>query len=123
MPYQAWITDSPAYGVPGDRDLTEQDASCRLILQVGAADGLTTPASPALSSPRVLVQANRKVAECHRQDLLRLGTQVLCETASGGSPARPWIVVLQSRRMDKTQLRRARLTTAYGQALFALVSR
>jgi hypothetical protein len=123
MPYEAWLIDSPTYGFPGDRDSTEQDASCRLILQVGAADGLPTPASPTVYPPRVLVQANRKVAECHRQDLLLLGKQVLCETVSGGTPAGPWIVMLRSRRMGKTELRRARVTAANGRPLFALVRR
>ncbi len=39
MPYHAWMTDWPAYGFPGDRDSAQQDASCRLILNVGAAAG------------------------------------------------------------------------------------
>jgi hypothetical protein len=123
MPYQPWKVDSPAYGFPGDRDAAKQDASCRLILQVGAVQGLPTPASPTTYAPRVLVQANRKVAECHRKDVLLLGNQVLCETPSGGSPAGPWIVILHTRRIGKTELRRARLTAAKGQALFALVRR
>ena len=43
MPYDAWMVDSPAYGFPGARDSAQQDASCRLILQVGASEGLPTP--------------------------------------------------------------------------------
>ena len=39
MPYQAWKADSPSYGFVGDRDWGKQDASCRLILHVGAAEG------------------------------------------------------------------------------------
>jgi len=123
MPYQTSSTDWPTYGFPGDRDPIEQDAACRLILQVGATEGLPAPTTPTVYAPRVVVQANRKVAECHRKDLLLLGKQVLCETASGGSPTGPWIIMLQSRRMGKTRLRRAHLTAADGQPLFALARR
>jgi hypothetical protein len=123
MPYAVWTVDAPSYGFPGDRDVAQQDASCQLILQVGAADGLPTPLSPTVYPPRVLVHSNRKVVECRRQDLLLLSTQVLCEAASGGSPSGPWKVVLQSRRMRQPELRRARLTAANGQPLFALVRR
>jgi hypothetical protein len=58
-----------------------------------------------------------------RKDLLLPGKQVLCETVSGASPAGRWNVVLQSRRMGKADLRRARVTAAYGQPAFALVRR
>ena len=50
MPYKAWTIDSAAYDFPGDRDSAEQNASCRLILSVGAADGLPTPTSPTVYS-------------------------------------------------------------------------
>jgi hypothetical protein len=120
MPYAAWLTDAPAYDFPGDRDSAQQDASCQLILQVGAANGLPAPASPTVYAPRVLVQAGRKVAECRRKDLLVLGTKVLCEMASGGSPSRSWIVVLQSRRMGKTELRRAHVSAPHGQPVFTV---
>lgn len=123
MPYDAWMVDSPAYGFPGARDSVRQDASCRLILQVGASEGLPTPASPTEYAPRVLVQANRKVVECRGSDLLLLGNQVLCETASGGSTVGAWSVKLQSRRMGRAKLRRVRLTAANGQPAFALVRR
>ena len=123
MPYDAWMVDSPAYGFPGARDSVQQDASCRLILQVGASEGLPTPASPTEYAPRVLVQANRKVVECRGSDLLLLGNQVLCETASGGSTVGAWSVKLQSRRMGRAKLRRVRLTAANGQPAFALVRR
>ena len=123
MPYGTWLTDSPAYGFPGDRDSAQQDASCRLILQVGAAEGLPTPTSPTIYTPRVLMQGNRKAAECRGKDLLVLGKQVRCERAGGGSPAGPWNVTLQTRRMSKADLRRARLTAANGQPAFALVRR
>ena len=43
MPYHAWMTDWPAYGFPGDRDSAQQDASCRLILNVGAAEACPVP--------------------------------------------------------------------------------
>ena len=72
MPYQTWMTDSPSYGFPGDRDSAEQDASCRLILSVGAAAGLPVPASPTVYAPRVLVHGNHKLAECRGTDLLLL---------------------------------------------------
>ncbi len=121
LPYEVWTTDSPAYGFPGDRDSAQQDASCRLILQVGAAEGLPTPPSPTVYTPRVLVQRNRKAAECRGQDLLLLGKQVQCETTGGGSPAGPWTVTLQTGRMSKVELRRARLTAADGRPAFALV--
>ncbi len=123
MPYEAWTIDSPAYGFPGDRDSAEQDASCRLIRQVGAEQGLPTPTSPTVYTPRVLVQGNRKAAECRGQDLLLLGKQVWCERAGGGSPSGPWRVMLQTRRMGKPELRRARLSAANGQPAFALVRR
>ena len=123
MPYHAWMTDWPAYGFPGDRDSAHQDASCRLILNVGAAEGLPAPASPTVYAPRVLVQGNRKAAECRGKDLLLLGKQVRCERAGGGSPAGPWTVMLQTRRMGKAELRRARLTAANGRPAFALVRR
>jgi hypothetical protein len=123
MPYEAWMTDSPAYGFPGDREPAKQDTSCQLILQVGAIQDLPTPASPTVYTPRVLVQANRKTAECRGTDLLLLGKQVQCERAGGGSPAGPWNVVLQTRRMGEPELRRARLTVANGQPAFALVRR
>jgi hypothetical protein len=64
MPYQAWKVDSPAYGFPGDRDSAQQDASCQLILNVGAAEGLPDPPSPTVYAPRMLVLVNRKVVEC-----------------------------------------------------------
>jgi hypothetical protein len=123
MPYKAWMTDSPSYGFPGDRDAAKQDASCRLILQVGAAEGLPAPASPTVYAPRVLVQGNRKVAECRGTDLLLLGNQVLCDRTGGGSPAGQWHAILQTPRMGKAALRRARLTAASGQPAFALVRR
>jgi hypothetical protein len=123
MPYDLWTADAPSYGFPGDRDAAQQDASCQLILHVGAADGLPTPLSPTVYPPRVLARSNRKVVECRRRDLLLLSTQVLCEAVSGGSPSGLWKVMLQSRRMSKTELRRARLTAANGQPLFALVRR
>ena len=117
------MADSPAYGFPGARDSAQQDTSCRLILQVGALGGLPTPASPTEYTPRVRVQANRKVVECRGRDLLLVGNQVLCETASGGSPVGSWSVKLQSRRMEKEEPRRVRLTAANGQPAFALVRR
>ena len=123
MPYEAWMTDSPAYGFPGDREPAEQDASCRLILSVGAAEGLPTPASPTVYSPRVLVQGNRKAAECRGKDLLLPAKQVKCERPGGGAPAGAWTVTLQTRRMSKAELRRARLTAANGQPAFACVRR
>ena len=123
MPYEAWTTDSPAYGFPGDREPANQDASCRLILQVGAAQGLPTPASPAVYTPRVLVQSNRKAAECRGTDLLLLGKHVRCERVGGGSPAGPWHVLLTTPRLGKSELRRARLTAANGRPAFALLRR
>ena len=123
MPYKAWNADSPIYGFPGDRDTAKQDASCRLILQVGAAEGLPAPASPTVYAPRVRVQGNRKVAECRGTDLLLLGNQVLCDRTGGGSPAGQWHTILQTPRMGKAALRRARLTAASGQPAFALVRR
>ena len=123
MPYDVWTVDAPSYGFPGDREAAEQDAACQLILQVGVADGLPTPLSPTVYPPRVAVQSNRKVVECRRKDLLLLSKQVLCEAESGGFPSGPWSVTLQSRRMSKTELRRARLTAANGQPLFALARR
>jgi len=123
MPYEAWMTDSPAYGFPGDRDSAQQDASCQLILQVGTAAGLPAPASPTLYAPRVLVQGNRKTAECRANDLLLPGRQVQCERVGGGSPAGPWNVILQTGRMGKVDLRRARLAALNGRPAFALVRR
>lgn len=123
MPYEAWMTDSPSYGFPGDRDSPQQDASCQLILQVGAAAGLPAPVSPTLYAPRVLVHGNRKIAECRGNDLLLTGTQVQCETVGGGSPAGPWNVILQSRPMGKVALRRARLTAVNQRPAIALIRR
>jgi hypothetical protein len=123
MPYEAWLTDSPAYGFPGDRDSAQQDASCRLILQVGAAADLPAPASPTLYAPRVLMQGNRKAAECRGNDLLLLGRQVRCEKIDGGPPAGLWNALFQTRPMSTVQLRRARLTAANGRPGFALVRR
>jgi hypothetical protein len=123
MPYQAWMTDAPSYGFPGARDSAKQNASCRLILNVGAAAGLTAPASPALYAPRVLVDGNRKAAECRGMDLLFVGPLVRCERVGGGAPAGRWNVVLQARRMAKAQLRRAHLTAVGGRPAFALVGR
>jgi hypothetical protein len=123
MPYETWTTDWPTYGFPGDRDSAEQDASCRLILSVGAAAGLAAPASPTVYGPRVLLQGSRKMAECRGSDLLLLGKQVRCERPGGGSPAGPWRVILQTRRMGKPQLRRARLTAANGRPAFAFARR
>ena len=123
MPYAASITDLPSYGFPGDRKSAKQDASCRLILNLGAAEGLPTPASPTVYAPRVLVHGNRKAAECRGRDLLLLGTQVRCERAGGGPPAGPWNVMLQTRRMGKAELRHARLTAVNGRPAFALVRR
>jgi hypothetical protein len=123
MPYQAWMTDSPAYGFPGDRDSAQQDTSCQLILQVGSAAGLPAPASPMLYAPRVLVHGNRKAAECRGTDLLLLGTRVQCERVGGGSPAGPWKVIVQSRGMSKVNLRRARLGAVSDRPAFALVRR
>ena len=116
------MTDSPAYGFPGDRELAKQDASCRLILRVGATEGLPTQISPTVYSPRVLVQGNRKAAECRGKDLLLLGKQARCERAGGGPPAGPWTVTVQTRRMGRVVLRRV-LTAADGQPAFALVRR
>jgi hypothetical protein len=121
MPFEAWMTDSPAYGFPGDRDPAQQDASCRLILQVGAAAGLPVPASPSVYTPRVLVRGHRKKAECRGLDLLLLGKPVRCEKVGGGVPAGPWHVMLETRPMGKGGLRRARLTAANGQPAFALI--
>lgn len=123
MPYETWTTDSPAYGFPGDRDSAAQDASCRLILQVGAAAGLPAPASPTLYAPRVLVHEGRKIAECRGGDLLLTGTQIQCETVGGGSAAGRWNVVLQTTRMGKVALRRSRLTAVNSRPAFALVRR
>jgi hypothetical protein len=123
MLYEAWRTDSPAYGFPGDHESAKQDTSCRLMLQVGAVEGLPTPASPTVYTPRVLVQANRKAAECPDTDLLLLGKQVRCERAGGGSPAGPWNIILQTRRLNMAELRRAHLRTANGQPAFAPVHR
>jgi hypothetical protein len=123
MPYAAWTIDWPTFGFPGDRDTAQQDASCRLILQVGDAAGLPAPAAPAAYAPRVLVQSNRKVAECRGKDPLLLGKQVQCETMSGGSPSGSWSIKLQSRRMSMTELRRVRLAIANGHPEFALVRR
>jgi hypothetical protein len=114
---------SPAYGFPGDRDSAQQDGSCQLILQVGAAAGLRAPASPTLYAPRVLVHGNRKMAECRGNDLLLSGGQVQCERVGGGSPAGPWNVILQTRRMGKVDLRRARLAAVNNRPAFALVRR
>jgi hypothetical protein len=123
LPYAPWTTDSPSYGFPGDRNSAKQDASCRLILNVGAVNGLPTPASPTVYAPRLLVQADRKAAECRGNDLLLLGGQVRCETAGGGSPAGPWHAIVQTRRMGKAELRRARLIAANGRPAFAIVHR
>ena len=123
MPYEAWMTDSPAYGFPGDRDSAQQDASCQLILKVGAAAGLPAPASPTLYAPRVLAHGNHDTAECRGNDLLLLGRQVQCERVGGGSPAGRWRVILQSRRMGKVDLRRARLAAVNGRPAFAPVRR
>ena len=123
MPYAAWTIDSPTYGFSGDRDSGKQDASCRLILQVGAAAGLPAPASPTVYAPRVVVQRNRKFAECRGTDLLLLGEQVRCERAGGGASAGPWHAVVQTRRMGAAELHRARLTAANGKPVFALVRR
>jgi hypothetical protein len=123
LPYLAWTRDSPSYGFPGDRNSAKQDAACRMILDVGAAVGLPTPANRTLYAPRVVVQGNRKVAECRGSDLLLLGGQVRCERASGGSPAGPWHAMLQTRPMGKAQLRRAHLIAANGQPAFAFVHR
>ena len=123
MPYEAWTNDSPSYGFPGDRDSATQDTSCRLILQVGAAADLPAPASPTVYAPRVMVHANRMVAECRGSDLLLLGKQVRCERAGGGNPSGPWHTVVQTGRIGEAQLRRARLTTANGRPTFAFVRR
>lgn len=122
-PYEAWMTDSPTYGFPGERDSGRQDASCQLILQLGAEAGLPAPASPTLYGPRVVVHENRKIAECRGNDRLLLGRQVQCETVGGGSPAGPWNVILQTRRMGKLDLRRARLTAVNSRPEFMLVRR
>ena len=79
--------------------------------------------SPTVYTPRVLVQANRKLAECHGNDLLLLGKQARCQTTGGGSPAGPWNVILESRRMGNAELHRTRLIAANGQPAFALVGR
>jgi hypothetical protein len=123
LPYAPWATDSPSYGFPGDRNSAKQDASCRLILNVGAAVGLPAPASRTVYAPRVLVEGNRKVAECRGIDLLLLDRQVRCERTGGGSPAGPWRAMLQTRRMGEAELRRARLIVAKGRPAFALVHR
>ena len=123
MPYEAWTNDSPSYGFPGDRDSATQDTSCRLILQVGAAADLPAPASPTVYAPRVVVHANRMVAECRGTDLLLLGKQVRCERAGGGNPSGPWHTIVQTGRIGEAQLRRARLTTANGRPTFAFVRR
>ena len=123
LPYETWTTDSPSYGFPGDRDSAQQDAACRLILDVGAAVGLPAPASPTVYAPRVLVEGNRKVAECRGIDLLLLGGQVRCERAGGGSQAGPLHAVLQTRRMGKAELSLALLIAANGQPAFALAHR
>lgn len=123
MPYQTWLTDSPSYGFPGDRATAKQDASCRLILQAGAAAGLPAPASPTVYRPRVSVQASRKVAECRGDDLLLPGKPVRCETMSGGSRSRPWIVLLQTRPLRRTELHGVRLAAVRGRPAFALVRR
>lgn len=123
MPYEAWMTDSPSYGFPGDRDSAHQDASCQLILQVGASAGLPAPASPALYAPRVLVHRHRKTAECRGNDLLLLGRPVRCETVAGGSTAGPWNVILETQRMAKVDLRRARLADVNGRPAFAVIRR
>jgi len=123
MPYDAWTVDSPAYGFPGDRDSAQQDSSCQLILQVGAAAGLPAPAGQTLYAPRVLVRANRKIAECRGDDLLLPGRQVQCETVGGGSPSGAWHVVLETGRMATVSLRRARLRAVNQRPVFELVRR
>jgi hypothetical protein len=123
MPYRAWMSDSPSYGFPGDRESAKQDASCRLILNVGVAGGLAAPASPALYAPRTLVDAHRKAAECRGMDLLVVSDRVRCERVGGGAPAGQWNVVLQARRMTRAQLSRAHLTAIRGRPAFALVGR
>jgi hypothetical protein len=122
MPYEAWMTDSPSYGFPGDRDSAQQDASCQLILQVGASAGLPAPASPTLYAPRVLVHGSHKTAECRGNDLLLPGTQVQCDVVGGGAATGPWNVVLQTRRMSRVDLRRARLAAVNGRPAFALAA-
>jgi hypothetical protein len=117
------VTDSPAYGFPGDRESAQQDAACQLILRVGAAAGLPTPPSPTVYAPRVLVRGSQKAAECRGNDLLLLGTKVRCEKAGGGEPAGAWQIMLQTRRMGKGALRRARLIAANGRPAFALIRR
>lgn len=121
MPYEAWMTDSPAYGFPGDRDSAQQNASCSLILQVGAGAGLPAPATPTLYAPRLRVRGNRKTAECRGSDLLHLASQVRCEVRGGGSPAGPWNLVLQTRRAGKLELHHTRLAAINGRPAFALV--
>jgi hypothetical protein len=121
MPYGAWTVDSPAYDFPGDRDSAQQDASCRLILQVGASADLPTPASPTVYPPRVVTHGARKVAECRGSDLLVVLGPVRCETAGGGSPSGQWHAIVQTRPMGKAQLRRTRLTVARARPAFALV--
>ncbi|HUA06146.1 MAG TPA: hypothetical protein VMB27_19725 [Solirubrobacteraceae bacterium] len=123
MPYEAWMTDTPAYGFPGDRDSAQQDASCQLMQQVGAAAGLPAPPSPTLYGPRILVHENRKAAECRGNDLLLPVGQVRCEVVGGGAPAGPWNVVLETPHMSKVSLRRARLAAVNGRLAFALARR
>lgn len=110
LPNKAWTTDSPSYDFPGDRSPARQDASCQLVLQVGAAAGLPAPPSPIVYSPRVLMQANRRVVECRGRDLLLAGNHVLCERTGGGSASGPWNVALETRRMGKAAFRRTRRT-------------
>jgi hypothetical protein len=120
MPYKAWVTDSPAYGFPGDRASAQQDASCQLVLRVAAAAGLPAPATPTVYAPRVLVRASQKAVECRGSDLLLLGPEVRCEKTSGGAPAGPWTIMVQTRRLAKAALRRAHLIAANGRPAFTL---
>ena len=73
--------DSPAYGFPGARDSAQQDASCRLILQVGRQRACL-PAPNRVRASRAR-GSEPQVVECRGSDLLLLGNQVLCETVSG----------------------------------------
>jgi hypothetical protein len=118
LPYRTWLADFPSYGFPGAGDSARQEASCRLILNVGAAAGLPAPARPALYPPRLVVQADRKMAECRGMDLLAHGNPVRCQRVGGGVPAGSWSVVIQSRHLSRSQLRRARLMAVGGGPAF-----